>query len=89
MTQIKKGFLDLEHHYLFQETARRVAAFRESHPGANLIALGIGDVTRPLAPAVIRQGLSDAGLKAFGGENAPYVWVREAMERIKTCLHGL
>ena len=87
MPTIKEGFQDLEHRYLFQETARRLAAYRASHPEVDLIPLGIGDVTRPLAPAVIqamheavddlsRQGLSRAGLTAYGGENAPYVWAK-------------
>src|SRR5213078_466900 len=40
--------------YLFSEIARRVRAFQDAHPDARLIRLGIGDVTRPLAPAVIK-----------------------------------
>ena len=51
--RINPGFLQVRHRYLFQEVARRVAAFRESHPRADLIPLGIGDVTRPLSGAVI------------------------------------
>jgi len=39
--------------YLFAEIARRVKAYSAAHPDADIIKLGIGDVTRPLAPAVV------------------------------------
>src|SRR5206468_8321927 len=39
--------------YLFPEIGRRVAAFQKAHPDARVIRLGIGDVTLPLAPAVV------------------------------------
>ncbi len=39
--------------YLFSEVAKRTAAFQTAHPDAKLIRMGIGDVTRPLVPAVI------------------------------------
>lgn len=39
--------------YLFTDIAHRVAAYRAAHPDVRVISLGIGDVTRPLAPSVI------------------------------------
>ena len=82
---VNPGFLQVRHRYLFQEVARRVAAFRESHPNADIIPLGIGDVTRPLVPAVIQamhravEDLSDpAGFHGYGPENG-YDWLREAI----------
>jgi LL-diaminopimelate aminotransferase len=45
--------------YLFAEIRRRTQAFREAHPDARVIDLGIGDVTRPLPPAVV-QALHEA-----------------------------
>ncbi len=48
--------------YLFAEIAKRVKAYQAAHPGADLIRLGIGDVTRPIAPSVARV-FSDAALK--------------------------
>ncbi|MCH5327238.1 MAG: LL-diaminopimelate aminotransferase, partial [Duncaniella sp.] len=39
--------------YLFSEVARRVRAYTEAHPEAEILRLGIGDVTRPLCPAVV------------------------------------
>ena len=40
--------------YLFAEIAHRVEAFRKAHPGTGVISMGIGDVTQPLVPSVIR-----------------------------------
>ena len=53
MTQINENYLKLPGSYLFSEIARRVSAYSASHPDARLIKLGIGDVTRPLVPAVV------------------------------------
>ena len=53
MAFINDNFLKLPGSYLFSEIARRVEAFKVSHPGVKLIRLGIGDVTRPLPPACI------------------------------------
>lgn len=53
MIRINENYLNLKGSYLFAEIARRVARFQAEHPEARLIRLGIGDVTRPLAPAVV------------------------------------
>jgi len=50
---VNPNFEKLPGSYLFAEIARRVKAFQAETPEANLIKLGIGDVTRPLAPAVV------------------------------------
>jgi LL-diaminopimelate aminotransferase len=52
--QVNLHYLKLRSSYLFSDIARRVKAFAEAHPEARIIRLGIGDVTRPLAPAVVR-----------------------------------
>jgi len=71
MTLINENYLKLKAGYLFPEIGRRVRAFSESHPEAKVIRLGIGDVTCPLAPAVIaafHQGVDDlAGGETFHG----------------------
>jgi LL-diaminopimelate aminotransferase len=54
MVQINDHYLKLKAGYLFPEIARRVQAFAAAHPQARIIRLGIGDVTEPLAPAVIK-----------------------------------
>jgi LL-diaminopimelate aminotransferase len=53
MFDINRNYADLQGSYLFSEIARRVAAFRAQHPDADIIKMGIGDVTRPLVPKVI------------------------------------
>lgn len=53
MAKINENYGKLPGSYLFAEIARRVAAYSAEHPEASLIRLGIGDVTRPLVPAVI------------------------------------
>ncbi len=52
MATINENFLKLPGSYLFSEIARRVNVFAEANPEAKLIRMGIGDVTRPLVPAV-------------------------------------
>ncbi len=53
MLRINDNFQKLPGSYLFAEIARRVKAYQEAHPEADIIRLGIGDVTKPLVPAVI------------------------------------
>lgn len=52
MTYINEDFLKLPGAYLFSEIAQKVTAFKTQHPEADVISLGIGDVTQPLIPAV-------------------------------------
>ena len=54
MAPVNEHYLKLTASYLFSEIARRVKAFQAAHPDAKLIRLGIGDITDPLPPAVIR-----------------------------------
>lgn len=54
MARINDNFLKLPGSYLFAEIARRTAAYQAANPQAELIKLGIGDVTRPLASSVIQ-----------------------------------
>jgi LL-diaminopimelate aminotransferase len=53
MARINENYQKLQAGYLFPEIGRRVTAFQQQHPDAPVIRLGIGDVTLPLAPAVI------------------------------------
>ena len=54
MATINENFLKLQTGYLFPEIGRRIRAFKEKNPKADIISMGIGDVTQPLAPAVIK-----------------------------------
>ncbi len=53
MAAINENFLKLQAGYLFPEIARRVKAFKAKNPKADVISMGIGDVTQPLPSAVI------------------------------------
>jgi LL-diaminopimelate aminotransferase len=54
VVRINEHYLTLKPTYLFSEIAKRVKAFATAHPDARLIRLGIGDVTLPLAPSIVR-----------------------------------
>lgn len=54
MVLVNEQFMALPESYLFSEVAAKVADFKAAYPEADVIRLGIGDVTRPLTPAVIR-----------------------------------
>ncbi len=53
MAKINDNYLKLPGAYLFSTVARKAAEFAEAHPDRELIKMSIGDVTKPLAPAVI------------------------------------
>lgn len=73
MTRINDNFLKLPGSYLFAEIDRRVAAYSAENPDKTLVKLGIGDVTRPLAPTVVEamhKAVTEmgepAGFKGYG-----------------------
>ena len=53
MFKINDNYLKLPGSYLFSTIAKKVNAYSEANPDKNIIRLGIGDVTQPLAPAII------------------------------------
>jgi LL-diaminopimelate aminotransferase len=55
MALVNEHYLKLRAGYLFPEIARRVQTFTKANPEAEIIRLGIGDVTQPLPPAVIKS----------------------------------
>lgn len=54
MFQINENYQKLPGSYLFSTIAKKVSAFTQANPDKNIIRLGIGDVTQPLAPAIIK-----------------------------------
>ncbi len=75
MTKINENFLKLQAGYLFPEIGRRFRSFQAQNPDARIISLGIGDVTQPLAPAVVEamkkavvEMGSEAGFHGYGPE---------------------
>ena len=53
VVKINENYLKLKSSYLFVEVARREAEFSKANPDADIIKMGIGDVTKPLVPAVV------------------------------------
>jgi LL-diaminopimelate aminotransferase len=87
MATVNGSFLALRSNYLFAEIARKVAVFREANPDGKVISLGIGDVTRPLVPAVtaaLRKAVEEMGeaehFRGYGPEQG-YSFLREAIVR--------
>lgn len=87
MVKINENFLKLPGSYLFSEVARRINAYTTAHPGTEIIKLSIGDVTRPLAPEVIKamHGAVEEmgtveGFHGYGPEQG-YEFLREAVAR--------
>ncbi|MBB3188437.1 LL-diaminopimelate aminotransferase [Microbacter margulisiae] len=85
MAFINDNFIILSETYLFSEIARKVAAYKEHNPSANVIRLGIGDVTRPLAPAVVtalHQAVDEMGqastFRGYGPEQG-YDFLRQTI----------
>lgn len=83
MATINDNYLKLKAGYLFPEIARRVNAFAEANPEANIIRLGIGDVTEPLPQAcrtamikAVEEMGDRATFKGYGPEQG-YAWLRE------------
>ncbi|PYN77805.1 MAG: LL-diaminopimelate aminotransferase [Candidatus Rokuibacteriota bacterium] len=54
MPRFNESYLNLNQSYLFAEIRRRTKVFIDAHPDVRLIDLGVGDVTQPLPPAVVR-----------------------------------
>lgn len=85
MARINENYEKLPGSYLFSEIARRTAAYQEANPDAQLIKLGIGDVTQPLVPAVIAamheavdEQASASTFKGYGPEQG-YDFLRNAV----------
>ena len=60
------SYANLKESYLFFHIARKTNAYLAEHPGARLYRMGIGDVSLPLAPAVVaalREAAEDQGVK--------------------------
>ena len=57
--KMNKHYNELKASYLFVDIAHKVAAYQEAHPEKEIIRLGIGDVTQPLAKCVV-QAMRDA-----------------------------
>jgi len=87
MAYVNANYLKLKAGYLFPEIGRRVKAYAVAHPDAKIIRCGIGDVTEPLAPAVIaamHKAVDDQAkretFQGYGDEQG-YGFLREAIAK--------
>lgn len=73
--KFNRNFSSIAENYLFAEVADRVNAYTKTHPDKRVLKLGIGDVTLPLAPAVIEAmhgGVDDMSAKETFKGYGPY-----------------
>ena len=87
MFKVNENYLKLPGSYLFSTIGKKVAAYQAAHPDIEIIRLGIGDVTQPLAPAIIEslhRAVEEMGHKETFHGYAPdlgYAFLREAIAR--------
>ncbi len=85
MYTINENYNKLPGSYLFSDIAKRVAAYKEANPKADIIRLGIGDVTQPIAPTIIKalhNAVDEMGNSETFHGYAPdlgYAFLREAI----------
>ena len=87
MAFINENYLKLKAGYLFPEIGRRVREFAAANPDKDIIRMGIGDVTQPLTPAILKafhDGVAEMGdkntFKGYGPEQG-YDFLREAIAK--------
>ena len=85
MAKINSNFSNLIPSYLFAEIAKKISAYKAENPDKEIIKLGIGDVTLPLAPVVVeamKKGCDELAVKeTFKGypDYEGYQFVRQAV----------
>lgn len=88
MPQINENYLKLEKNYLFINIAKKINAFIEANPDKkdNIIRMGIGDVTLPIAPCIvdaIKKGAEEMGVKktfkGYEDSGTGYDFLKEAI----------
>jgi LL-diaminopimelate aminotransferase len=87
MALINENYLKLQAGYLFPEIGRRVSEFMEANPDRKVIKMGIGDVTQPLVPSVVKafhEGVDEMAkaetFKGYGPEQG-YAFLREVIAK--------
>ncbi|MDO5135308.1 MAG: LL-diaminopimelate aminotransferase [Eubacteriales bacterium] len=87
MVTVNENYLKLPGSYLFSTIAKKVGAYQAEHPQQKIISLGIGDVTQPLAPAIVEalhrgvEEMAHAGTFRGYAPDLGYGFLREAITR--------
>ena len=87
MVKINENYNALKESYLFSTTARKIREFQAENPDKPVIKMGIGDVTKPLAPSIVKalenaskeMGVAET-FRGYGDEQG-YVFLREAIQK--------
>ncbi len=95
MININENFLNLQDSYLFSTIAKKVAEFQKNNPEKKVIKLGIGDVTRPIVPAVLdamHKAVDELGnpetFRGYGPEQG-YEFLREKIVEFDYAKRGV
>ena len=95
MVKVNQNYLKLPGSYLFSEVARRISVYSAAHPEAKITKLSIGDVTRPLVPAVVEamhKAVTEMGtyegFHSYGPEQG-YDFLREALAQHDYAARGV
>ena len=95
MININENFLNLQDSYLFSTIAKKVAEFQKNNPDKKVIKLGIGDVTRPIVPAVMdamHKAVDELGkpetFRGYGPEQG-YEFLREKIAEFDYAKRGI
>jgi LL-diaminopimelate aminotransferase len=96
MATVNENFLKLQAGYLFPEIGRRKREFAAANPDARIISLGIGDVTQPLAPAVVEamhKAVDEMSRKetfrGYDDSGVGYEFLREAIRQHDYAARGV
>ena len=95
MDKLNENYSKLPGGYLFAAMAKKIEEYRASHPAADVIRLGIGDVTRPLAPSVIAamhravDEMADISTFRGYGPEQGYGFLRDAIIRGEYASRGI
>lgn len=86
MAHVNTNYLNIKESYLFSDVANKVSKYKDEHPEADIIRLGIGDVTKPLCPEVItalHEGVDDMAkgetFKGYGPEQG-YGFIKDSLK---------
>ena len=95
MALVNEHFLKIPNNYLFADVAKKVNVFKATHPKAEVISRGVGDVTQPLAPAVVEaihkaadEMSTQSGFHGYGPEQG-YDFLREAILKHEFLSRGI
>ena len=87
MYKINENYLELQDSYLFSTIAKKLEEYKSKNPDKEIIKMGIGDVTRPIVPAIIEamhkavdEMQEGATFRGYGPEQG-YEFLREKISK--------